>query len=978
MNDVVDFIKGQNLSPRNGWEQANRALDLARGGRLRDASHLLDQLTFHPALCSGKLDIFRRHIDRLAAKAGWCGSVSTPQDYIANPALRAMAPFAHLNAHASVPSPFPPHMALPPLIGVANDCDFIKHAAPILAPHCDGRLTHVHVFLCAVSGDALAQLLVDIADQTYTGRVSVTVFGGVIAPQGVSPRVQLDHIAQPLLSVEGVAHLQACLANDAQGLCVFLDGTVRLDPTAFARAMLYAQVSDALVQPLVQSGSTDLFQTPFSDHLRSDLFAGKYPFRDVHGLNLVVSADLVGRIGLPDSRFEGSHFAAREWGFRMALKGAYLAALHVPVLDARADETGAKNAHDRQLYINLCPNHWDRSEDGIYERPRVSIYIPAYNAARYIQRAVDSVLDQDIDDLEVCICNDGSTDDTLSILENVYGDIAKVRWITRRNSGIGASSNAAIQMSRAPYVGQLDSDDALKPGAVRRLAEYLDENPRTACVYGSCERIDADGAFLKNEYSWPVFSREKMMITSIAHHFRMFRRANWERTRTFRPDIVNGIDYDIFLKLAETGPLHHIDEIMYQRRWHGENTSVLNETHQTTNTHRTQTQTLHRLGMDRFWDLKVPDPDLPRRVTYARKPQTKTVIFWPERDAFGKDRRQFYSPIRETSEVLVGDVDAALLSVDTFDAPENLTFDLHGVDYLFNGLKDIAAARANADEFRTKVQAFVAKGGRLVWTVHTLIGPQEAFLDVCRALCKDIAQLAQTVYIATLQSVDDVMRVFEVPHAKVQIAPQGQAVARFPDLISREHARDALGLGAPDEVLIFGDQGCTDTDLRVIVQAFCDLRSDRPHLKLVIAADIPDDLFETMMADLSQDARDHILWTRRFVGGMEYQVFMRAADVALLPQGDRLTQAAFARILLFDLVAVTPETGPISEMAAQDDRVVPYAQDAPNRLKSAILEALDVARYLRSNQVHTAVSGGQRGQTADLGSRYGYHHVTRS
>ncbi len=64
-----------------------------------------------------------------------------------------------------------------------------------------------------------------------------------------------------------------------------------------------------------------------------------------------------------------------------------------------------------------------------------------------------------------------------------------------------------------------------------------------------------------------------MVITSIAHHSRMFRRVACEWSAHFREDIVNTVDYDMQLKLAETGDFHHVDKIYYQRRWRGENTS---------------------------------------------------------------------------------------------------------------------------------------------------------------------------------------------------------------------------------------------------------------------------------------------------------------------------------------------------------------------------------------------------------------------
>lgn len=81
-------------------------------------------------------------------------------------------------------------------------------------------------------------------------------------------------------------------------------------------------------------------------------------------------------------------------------------------------------------------------------------------------RCVDSALNQTITDLEVCICNDGSTDNTLKILEEHYGDHPRVRFITQENKGIGAASNAAVKLCRGFYIGQLDSDDYLEPDAV--------------------------------------------------------------------------------------------------------------------------------------------------------------------------------------------------------------------------------------------------------------------------------------------------------------------------------------------------------------------------------------------------------------------------------------------------------------------------------------------------------------------------------
>ena len=121
-------------------------------------------------------------------------------------------------------------------------------------------------------------------------------------------------------------------------------------------------------------------------------------------------------------------------------------------------------------------------------------------------------------DLEVCVFEDGSSDDTLDVLQESFGDDPRVVLASGRNGGIGYASNRAVRSTRAPYIAQLDADDLLKPGAIRRLIEYLDRHADVACCYGSCERIDDDGVVIGPEYSWPVFSREKMMLNSIVHH----------------------------------------------------------------------------------------------------------------------------------------------------------------------------------------------------------------------------------------------------------------------------------------------------------------------------------------------------------------------------------------------------------------------------------------------------------------------------
>jgi len=204
----------------------------------------------------------------------------------------------------------------------------------------------------------------------------------------------------------------------------------------------------------------------------------------------------------------------------------------------------------------------------------VSIYIPAYNCETTIFRCVQSALNQTITDLEVCICNDGSTDQTLSILEKNYGFHPRVRFVTQENGGIGKASNTAVNLCRGYYIGQLDSDDYLEPDAVELCLKEFTKDHSLACVYTTNRNVNPDGSLIQNGYNWPEYSREKLTTAMICHHFRMFTARAWNLTSGFDEKITNAVDYDMYLKLSEIGPFKHINNIAYNRVLHGENTSI--------------------------------------------------------------------------------------------------------------------------------------------------------------------------------------------------------------------------------------------------------------------------------------------------------------------------------------------------------------------------------------------------------------------
>ncbi|MFZ5933413.1 glycosyltransferase family 2 protein [Pseudomonas sp. HS6-2] len=329
------------------------------------------------------------------------------------------------------------------------------------------------------------------------------------------------------------------------------------------------------------------------------------PFRTFASGNVAFSKKSFESIGGFDERFNSWGFEDTELGFRFFNTGKYI----VPIMGAMAyhqEPEGGENETDRsagkevsgELFGNICPyyRHLITNKKETYPVPKVSIYIPAYNCADTICDAIHSALNQTFTDLEVCICDDGSTDETPQVLERYFSNNPRVRWVRQENGGIGKASNTALSLCRGIYIGQLDSDDYLASDVVEKCVAVLDKNPDTGLVYTSYENEYPDGR-IEQGYNYPVFTREKMLTAMIAHHFRIFKKRYWHRTTGFNERVRNAVDYDMYLKLCEVSEAVHLNIIGYRRRLHGQNTSLVNFGEQMKNTAVVVNSSMKRLGI---------------------------------------------------------------------------------------------------------------------------------------------------------------------------------------------------------------------------------------------------------------------------------------------------------------------------------------------------------------------------------------------
>ncbi|OOF74491.1 acetylgalactosaminyl-proteoglycan 3-beta-glucuronosyltransferase, partial [Rodentibacter caecimuris] len=309
------------------------------------------------------------------------------------------------------------------------------------------------------------------------------------------------------------------------------------------------------------------------------------PFRYFSGGNVAFAKKWLDIAGWFDEEFTHWGGEDNEFGYRLFRHGCFFRAVDGGMA-YHQEPPGKENETDRdegkKITLNIVrekvPYFYRKLQpieaSHIHRVPLVSIYIPAYNCASTIQRCVDSALNQTVTDLEVCICNDGSTDNTLSVLIALYGNNPRVRILDQKNGGIASASNSAVANARGYYIAQLDSDDYIEPDAVELCLKEFLKDRSLACVYTTNRNVNPDGSLIANGYNWPEFSREKMTTAMIVHHFRMFTARAWYLTEGFDEKIENSVDYDMYLKLSEVGKFKHINKICYNRVLHGNNTSI--------------------------------------------------------------------------------------------------------------------------------------------------------------------------------------------------------------------------------------------------------------------------------------------------------------------------------------------------------------------------------------------------------------------
>lgn len=203
--------------------------------------------------------------------------------------------------------------------------------------------------------------------------------------------------------------------------------------------------------------------------------------------------------------------------------------------------------------------------------------MPVYNADAFLKDAVNSVLNQSLRDFEFIIINDGSTDNSRSILEKYAKEDGRIRLYHQENQGMIAALNRGCRMARGKYIARMDADDISYFDRLEKQFVHLERHPQIG-ILGTWIRRLKNGI---PSDSWCPPTDSKILKwtlyfgVNVAHPSVLMRREIGENLDFYRPDAIHGEDVDLWLRASSITEFGNIPEVLYDYRvWSGSTSQV--------------------------------------------------------------------------------------------------------------------------------------------------------------------------------------------------------------------------------------------------------------------------------------------------------------------------------------------------------------------------------------------------------------------
>ncbi len=216
-------------------------------------------------------------------------------------------------------------------------------------------------------------------------------------------------------------------------------------------------------------------------------------------------------------------------------------------------------------------------------RQKITVLMPAYNAGKYIREAITSVLEQTHREFELMVVNDGSTDDTVSVVLSF--DDPRISIVNKEHEGIAEALNTGLQLADSYYIARFDADDVCMPDRLEKQFNFLEDHPDYVLVGSDAKYIIENGDFLFNfkciAHSNDEIQNNMYVYCPFIHSSVMYKKDDVIRAGGYNSNAHHFEDYLLWTSLSKMGKMQNLREsllkvrfnpasVTIDERWRGE------------------------------------------------------------------------------------------------------------------------------------------------------------------------------------------------------------------------------------------------------------------------------------------------------------------------------------------------------------------------------------------------------------------------
>lgn len=205
--------------------------------------------------------------------------------------------------------------------------------------------------------------------------------------------------------------------------------------------------------------------------------------------------------------------------------------------------------------------------------PLISVILPVYNASKFLAESIKSMLEQTFTNFELIIINDGSTDNSQSIIESF--DDKRIRFFQKPNTGLIDSLNLAVAHSRGSWIARMDADDISSPNRLEEQIKFIDSG--VAVIGTQAILIDENGKIYgKTKFATnpdEILLNLQKHISNVVHPSVLINKTLLLKVGGYDPKMHVAEDYDLWLRISKIGKIININQSLLSLRKHGDNIS---------------------------------------------------------------------------------------------------------------------------------------------------------------------------------------------------------------------------------------------------------------------------------------------------------------------------------------------------------------------------------------------------------------------